>query len=64
MGVLLKLAPVDQVPRLSEINGQPEVISYINHRPHSVVTLDTTDDQVGTIHVITNPEKLKGVTSI
>ncbi len=63
VGALRKLAPPDRVARLLEVNGQPGVINYVDGCPQSVVILDTIDDQVQTIYVITNPEKLKGVTS-
>jgi len=63
VGSLRKLAPPDRVTRLLEVNGQPGIINYVNQRPQSVVILDTIDDQVQTIYVITNPEKLNGVIS-
>ncbi len=63
VGALRKLAPPERVARLLEVNGQPGIINYVNQRPQSVVILDTIDDQVQTIYVITNPEKLNGVTS-
>lgn len=63
VGALRKLAPPDRIARLLEVNGQPGVINYVNGWPQSVVILDTIDDQVQTIYVITNPEKLKGVIS-
>ena len=63
VGSLRKLAPPDRVTRLLEVNGQPGIINYVDQRPQSVVILDTIADQVQTIYVITNPEKLNGVIS-
>jgi RNA polymerase sigma-70 factor (ECF subfamily) len=63
VGALRKLAPPNRVARLLQVNGQPGVINYVDGCPQSVVILDTTDNQVRTIYIITNPDKLKGVIS-
>jgi RNA polymerase sigma-70 factor (ECF subfamily) len=46
------------VRRPAGINGEPGVVSYLNGKPYSVVTLDIADGRVRAIYIVTNPEKL------
>jgi RNA polymerase sigma-70 factor (ECF subfamily) len=61
IGALKKLVPKEVVRRQAEINGTPGVISYLNGRPFSVVTLDVSEGRVRGIYIVTNPEKLANV---
>ena len=58
LGALKKLVPRNLVTRVAQINGQPGVVSYLNGRPYSVVTIDAVDGLVQSIFIVTNPEKL------
>jgi RNA polymerase sigma-70 factor, ECF subfamily len=58
LGAFRKLLPKDLVRRLAQINGEPGVVSYLNGKPYSVVTLAAVDGRVHAIYVLTNPEKL------
>ena len=58
LGGLKKLVPKNLVTRMAQINGQPGVVSYLNGRPYSVVTIDAVDGLVQSIFIVTNPEKL------
>jgi len=58
LGGLKKLVPQNLVSRMTEINGEPGVVSYVNGRPFSVLTLDIADGFVRNIYIVTNPEKL------
>jgi RNA polymerase sigma-70 factor (ECF subfamily) len=61
---LKKLVPANLVRRISEINGQPGVISYLDGKPYSVFTLDASGGRVRAIYVVTNPEKLNRLPSL
>ena len=50
--------------RYLEINGQPGAIFVDpDGRPLAVVTLDIVDDQVQTVRAVSNPEKLRHLTT-
>jgi RNA polymerase sigma-70 factor, ECF subfamily len=50
--------PKNLVARLTRINGKPGVVSYLNGKPFSALTVDFSDGLVQAIYVVTNPEKL------
>jgi RNA polymerase sigma-70 factor (ECF subfamily) len=58
LGAFRKLLPKTLVRRPARINGAPGVVSYLDGKPYSVVTLDVADDRVQAIYILTNPEKL------
>jgi RNA polymerase sigma-70 factor, ECF subfamily len=58
LGTLQKLMPKDLVFRLAQVNGEPGIISYLEGKPFSVLTLMAGDGHIHTIYVVTNPEKL------
>jgi RNA polymerase sigma-70 factor (ECF subfamily) len=58
IGALKKLVPREVVRRKAEINGTPGVVSYLDGKPFSVVTLDVIEGRVHGIYIVTNPEKL------
>ena len=58
IGGLQKLLPRNLVHRLSHINGEPGIVSYLNGKPFSVLTIDAGEKQIRAIYVLTNPEKL------
>jgi RNA polymerase sigma-70 factor (ECF subfamily) len=46
--------------RSVEINGQPGAVFIdADGRPIAAVSLDIVDDQVQTVHAVSNPEKLR-----
>ena len=53
-----KLIPQNLTRRVTQINGQAGVVSYLEGRPFSVVTLDIADGRVRGIYIVSNPEKL------
>lgn len=55
---LRKLVPMERVNRIVQINGGSGVVSYLNGKPYSVLTLDVCDGHIRGIYVVTNPEKL------
>jgi RNA polymerase sigma-70 factor (ECF subfamily) len=57
-GALKKLVPKDVVRLQVEINGGPGLVSYLNGKPFSVVSLDAGEDRIRAIYIVTNPEKL------
>src|SRR5437879_3668299 len=58
LGRLKKLVPKEVVPRIAQINGAPGVVTYLNGKPFSVLTLDAVEGRVRAIYIVTNPEKL------
>ena len=59
VGALRKLVPKEVVRCPMEINGAPGLVSYLDGKPFSAVSLDTTDGQIRAIYIVTNPEKLE-----
>jgi len=64
IGGLRKLVPPNLTTRRTEINGEPGVVSYLEGRPFSVVTLDIEEDVIKAVYVLTNPEKLAHLKSL
>ena len=57
-GALQKIVPKNLVRRMMEINGEPGVVSYLDGKPHSVLTLRAGEGRIHAIYILTNPEKL------
>ena len=58
---LMRLAPEGTAFRLSRVNGQPGIVTYVEGRPHNVVTLDVADGVIRAVYVLVNPDKLRAV---
>ena len=50
--------PKNLVARITRINGKPGLVSYLNGKPFSALTVDFRDGLAQAIYVVTNPEKL------
>jgi RNA polymerase sigma-70 factor, ECF subfamily len=50
--------PKNLVARMTRINGKPGLVSYLNGKPFSALTVDFSDGVAQAIYVVTNPEKL------
>ena len=61
LGTLRKLMPKNLVFRMARVNGEPGIVSYLDGKPYSVLTLVAGEGHVQTIYVLTNPEKLAHV---
>jgi len=57
-GGLRKVLPKHLVRRVMEINGEHGVVSYLDGKPHSVLTLGAGEGRFHAIYILTNPEKL------
>ena len=64
LGALGKLLPRNLVRRMARINGEPGVVSYLDGKPFSVLTLQTGNGLIEAIYVVTNPEKLARVPTL
>jgi len=53
-----KLASLNVVQRIVEINGHPGIVSYQDGCPQSVFTVEARDGRIQAIYIVTNPEKL------
>jgi RNA polymerase sigma-70 factor (ECF subfamily) len=60
---LTKLKTLNPLQRLTEINGEPGIVSYVEGRPQSVFTIDVKDGLIHAIYIVTNPEKLSHLPS-
>lgn len=58
LGTLEKLLPKNLVNRLAQINGEPGIVSYLDRKAYSVLTLEAGAGHIQAIYVVTNPEKL------
>jgi RNA polymerase sigma-70 factor (ECF subfamily) len=58
IGGLRKLVPTNLTTRIAQINGEPGLVSYVEGRPFSVLTLHVAGDRIKSIYIVTNPEKL------
>lgn len=61
VGTFQKLLPKNLVYQLAQINGEPGIVSYLNGKPFSVLTFDSSDERIQTIYIVSNPEKLAHV---
>ena len=53
-----KLVPKNLTPLITQVNGEPGVVAYLNNKPFSVFTLDVIDGRIQAIYIVTNPDKL------
>ena len=52
------VVPRNLVVRMTNINGEPGFVSYLDGKPFSAFTVDASGGRVQTIYIVTNPEKL------
>ena len=50
--------PKGLAARGARINGKPGVVSYLNGKPFSALTVDVSEGLIQAIYVVSNPEKL------
>jgi RNA polymerase sigma-70 factor, ECF subfamily len=53
-----KLIAHGLVPRITEINGEPGIVTYKDGKPHSAMTIRTQKDRIQALYLVTNPGKL------
>ena len=58
IGGLQKFVPANHVRRVTQVNGKPGLVSYVNGRAFAVVTIDVINGRVQHIYIVTNPDKL------
>jgi RNA polymerase sigma-70 factor (ECF subfamily) len=58
VGTLEKLMSKNLVIRLAQVNGDPGIVSYLQGKPYSVLTVEAGEGHIQRIYVVTNPEKL------
>lgn len=64
LGAFTKLLPRNLDRRIVHINGSPGIVSYLDGRPYSTVSLDVADGVIQAIYIVTNPEKLAHLSEI
>lgn len=62
LGLVAK-APGVLTVRQTEVNGQPGFITALDGQLANVLTLDIAGDRIRGIHIVVNPDKLRGVES-
>ena len=61
-GILAKLPPdADLKVEVTDVNGQPGIVGYINGKPDSVTTLDISDGRIVGVNIVVNPDKLSTI---
>jgi RNA polymerase sigma-70 factor, ECF subfamily len=55
---LERLASLDVLQRVVEVNGQPGIVSYRDGRPQSVFSIEASEGRIRAIYIVTNPKKL------
>ncbi len=58
---VLRTVPPEFSARLTQVNGGPGVVGYVDGYPTSVVVLDVADGYVQGIRIVVNPEKLRAI---
>ena len=53
--------PAGYCAEVAEVNGQPAMVIRAEDQAFAVVTIEVADEQIQTIHVIVNPEKLERI---
>jgi len=53
-----RLASLNVLQQIVQINGEPGIVSYLDGRPQSVFTLEASGGRIQAIYIVTNPEKL------
>ena len=49
LGTLQKLMPKNLVIRLAQVNGEPGIVSYLEGKPFSVLTLEAAEGRIQAI---------------
>jgi RNA polymerase sigma-70 factor (ECF subfamily) len=58
LGALKRLLPQNLAVRVAAINGEPGIVSYVDGKPYSVLTLEASEGQIVAIYAVSNPDKL------
>ena len=61
VGALNKLLPKNLENRVISINGEAGVVSYLNGKPYSVLTVEVREGRIQSIYIVSNPDKLAHV---
>lgn len=61
---VLRTVPPGFFARLTQVNGGPGVVGYVDGRPTGVVALDVADGRLRGIRIVVDPEKLAGHTHV
>ena len=64
VGTLNKLLPKNLEYRVTDINGEAGVVSYLNGKPYSVLTLEVREGRIQAIYIVSNPDKLGHVPAL
>jgi RNA polymerase sigma-70 factor (ECF subfamily) len=64
-GVLSKLPPgANFAVKTANVNGQPGIITYLNDKPNTVLSLDIAEGHIQGIYITVNPDKLQHIPEI
>jgi RNA polymerase sigma-70 factor (ECF subfamily) len=54
----LRSLPAGVVTRITEVNGQPALVGYLNEKPVGAILLQIEGEQISHLYYVVNPEKL------
>jgi RNA polymerase sigma-70 factor (ECF subfamily) len=60
-GAQKKLLPPGLIRRMTHINGQPGIVTYLDGRPFGALTVKVLDGRIRNIYIVSNPDKLTGL---
>lgn len=55
----MRWLPSNARVRVDEVNGQPAIVAYVDHRPYGTVILEIEADRIRRIYAVVNPDKLR-----
>ena len=60
-GVLERVVPAERVIRMTEMNGEPGLIAYVDAHPFAALLFNIRDGRIQNIYAMANPDKLTSV---
>lgn len=63
-GAQKKLLPPGLMRQMTQINGQPGIVTYLNGRPFGALTAEVVDGRICNIYIVSNPDKLRGLPAL
>jgi RNA polymerase sigma-70 factor, ECF subfamily len=64
LGALEKLLPKNLEYRVTDINGEAGVVSYLDGKAYSVLTVEVREGLIQSIYIVSNPDKLAHVPAL
>jgi RNA polymerase sigma-70 factor, ECF subfamily len=59
-----KFRPQNAVVQIAQVNGQPGLLSYVNGRAETIITVDVANGKINKVYILRNPDKLQRVPAL